>query len=442
MRVLIITHAYAPQVNPRTFRWATLAEHWAKAGHELTVLAAWQPDWAHGETLRGVEVHRVGGAWSQNLRHWLRPRQRAETTVDGASPRQGRRCGWREGLKWLHDATWRRLYWPDYACEWYWPAVRKARQLWRSRPYDALLSVSDPFTGHVIGWRLAACEGIRNWIADVGDPFCFLYRKLVRGLPLYHWLDHACERRIYRRAKAVAFTTEGTRRRYAELFPESAGKMHVIPPVVPPITPSHAPPQPFSEDARIRLVYTGSFYAGIRTPEVLLQFFDRLRSTSLGERLELHVYGDVTDYQAYFSPYQHWLGKQLFLHGQVPRPEALRACCEAQAIVNVGNATWYQLPSKIVEYMQLRRPILNLASIANDSSAELLRDYPLALCVETQRLDSAEELQRVTQFLSSPPSISAERAESHTARFRVPVIARAYETLLMEQACSTDRRAA
>ena len=50
MRILLLTHYYAPETGAPQQRWAALAEHFVGAGHELTVIAP-APHYPHGSLL-------------------------------------------------------------------------------------------------------------------------------------------------------------------------------------------------------------------------------------------------------------------------------------------------------------------------------------------------------------------------------------------------------
>src|SRR3546814_9495015 len=38
VKVLIVTHAYAPDAMPRAFRWTAIAEHWAREGAAVDIV--------------------------------------------------------------------------------------------------------------------------------------------------------------------------------------------------------------------------------------------------------------------------------------------------------------------------------------------------------------------------------------------------------------------
>lgn len=59
---------------------------------------------------------------------------------------------------------------PDGYWGWYWPALRRAREILRSGGVSAILSTSPPVTAHLIARRLKSEFGL-PWIADFRDPW-------------------------------------------------------------------------------------------------------------------------------------------------------------------------------------------------------------------------------------------------------------------------------
>jgi glycosyltransferase involved in cell wall biosynthesis len=385
VRILILSFSYPPVANARALRWGALAADWARQGHEVAVVAAWLPGAAEAERIDGVAVHRAGLRVGERLRARLAARRTSAVRSGGAQP----------GSTLLHR-LWRSVYWPDTSCLWFVPALGRARKLMREMRPDAVVSVSPMFTAVMVGLRLlSGSHPPPRWLIDLGDPFSFAEEAPPNNLRLYRRLNQRMERAAFRRADAVAVTTQETRARYAALFGASAGKIEVIPPLVP---IDCAPKQEAPTDV-ISLVYVGTLYRSIRGPDFLLALFRRLLGRPIGPRLQLHVYGDVQDCRPSFERHAELLGRRLFVHGAVPRPRALDAMQEASVLVNIGNRTSYQLPSKLVEYAALGKPILNIAAVPGDSSARFLARYPRHLSLEQSGELTEEQLTRSERFL-------------------------------------------
>jgi hypothetical protein len=434
-RILILTYRYAPALHPRAFRWSAIAEHWAGKGHRVDVVTIWTPGLSREEGRNGVNLHRVGGAVIENLKARLR-----RPAGDPYATQSGVERGNSEGgagfrlsniAEWASDRIWKRVRWPDYAATWYFPAVKEGRRLLREGGFDGLVTVSDPFTAHLAGLSLKRDFPGISWIVDVGDPFSIQDVTPVNNPFLYRRLNFRTEEKVFALARAVAVTNDSMLREYVERFPECADRIRVIPPLLSLERADAARERVFPEDSRIRLVFVGTLYLAVRSPEFLLGLFERLRRTRLGDRLELHFFGNLNDCASCFPSFELLPGRAIFLHGVVDRPKVLRAMMDASTLVHIGNATAYQLPSKVVEYASTGKPILNLVRTPEDSASAFLGDYPALLEVPAGNGVLADRtVEAVVRFLEHPPPVDARSLALWLAEFRVDALASAYENLL------------
>jgi hypothetical protein len=438
VKALILTHLYAPSIDPRAFRWTAISEYWVSQGHSVDVLSGWRTGFAHEEMRNGVRVCRVGGAITENVRSFLEkagggtrkehgyPGERTPS-LKGIPPASG----FATSIKAILTKGLEKIWWPDHAWFWYLPAVRKVRALLSAQKYDCLISVSNPFTGHVVGYSARRRHPSLPWIVDVGDPFSFVEEVPRNNRRLYGDLNVRWEKKIFQAAGAVSVTTEGTQERYAGAIPEYAGKIFVIPPLL--SEPGEGAPVGtiFPEDGKLRLVFVGTLYRAIRSPDFLLRLYGKLLAMPLADRLELHFFGNVNDCTESFLPFRDQVGKTLFLHGVVPRDVVFRAMREGTVLVNIGNNTSYQLPSKVVEYASLGKPVVNLVKIENDSSVEFFSRYPAAVSLlDTGAAPAEDAAAMLAVFLENPPRLEPSAVREWLGRFRVEKIAADYEGLV------------
>lgn len=426
MKLLVVSYWYPPSVSPRAFRWSALAEHWAARGWEVHVVAGWSPELARRERVGGVEVYRPGVHLRGTARRAL-ARLRGGTPTPAAaevSPPPLARAA-----RWLYERTWGRVCWPDDAGLWIPAAARTAARLAREHRFDALVTVSHPFSAHLAGSLVHGAMGGVPWVADVGDPFSFLADTPVNNHALYGALNRAAERAVLRRCTAAAVTVEGAREMYARHFPAAAAKLRVIPPLLAPARLGPAPA--FPADGALRLVFSGNLYARVRTPDFALRLVAALRGRMPGRRLELHFFGNVRQCAASFAPHAAELGRGLFLHGVVERADALCALRDADVLVNLGNRTAYQLPSKTVEYVASGKPVLNLVPGGGDTSAAFFDGYPAALTVaEEPGGPDPATVDRVAAWIAGAVPLPPAEVERWTAAHRPEALAAAYEALL------------
>jgi glycosyltransferase involved in cell wall biosynthesis len=435
VNLLVISFYYTPAISPRAFRWSAVAEEWVRRGHRVTVISSVSPGDPREEVLNGVRVLRVGGRLSEAVRtrfgspSALRPRAAAEAVPAPASA-PGRRRALRHVAKWVHDRTWKKVYWPDFACLWY-PAARdEALRVAEEEGVDGLVTVSLPFSGHMAGLPLKRRDGALPWLVDIGDPFAFFHRTPLNNHALYRRRNDRAESTVLRLADVVSVTTEPTLERYVEMFPHVRGKIRVVPPLLVPPDVEPAPRDPVP----LRLVFVGTLFRRFRSPAFLLELFHALEGEGGGRPMELHFYGDLHDCAPCFEPYAGSLGQRVFLHGAVPRTEAYAAMLSADVLVNIGNDTEYQLPSKVVDYASTGRPVVNVVRTPADNSARFFGRYPAALTLVDEGTGVNEaQLSAVRAFVARHAGRRVPPPElAWLGEFGLESITDAYEGMLMQ----------
>ncbi len=140
----------------------------------------------------------------------------------------------------------------------------------------------------------------------------------------------------------------------------------------------------------INFVYVGQLYDDIRNPELMLKLF-----TKLPENYILHLYGGGSEKTV--SKYKEILGDRLVLHGWVSSSESIKAQKEAHVLINLNNNIKNMLPSKLIEYINTGKPILNICQIPNCPSLPYMDRYPMALSVApSQNIDDIT--MKLTEF--------------------------------------------
>ncbi len=471
MKILIVTAWYHPFIHPRAHRWTAIAEHWAGEGHEIHVLTARVRESGRSEVLNGVQIHRAG---FDSLKEWVyfwfgSRKARGRVGVKPAKPSPAVRL-----FAWIYRTVWKNIFFPDDACVWYFPARRKLRQLLEKEAFDAVITVSLPFTGHLLGLEITS-RTFRKfqtfgklkpvWLADIGDPFSFQANPPNNRF-FYQKKNRRLERLILETADAVTVTTEATLRKYREQFGEQAvAKMAVIHPLLLLKQTVEGTLHQAIHHSSLKIGYFGALYAPTRTPDA---FLDLLAQTfalrpDLRGRLEIHFYGEI---------FPEFFGKlstepSIQLHGLCSREEAWVAMQQMDILLNIGNTTDFQLPSKAVEYLAAGKPVLNLSYVENDPFAiffgstdfspyrnapfmakqdayrgvnapspdglkSVLPTHPLIFNLKIENGKAQKgELQRGIEWLESEkPTLSASEIAERIAPFLVENIARQYLALI------------
>lgn len=426
MKLLIVSHAYPPVRNARAFRWSALAELWASRGWDVQVVTSVFPGARSNEKLRAVEIHRVGPVLLENVRSLLAPLPSRVNSapINRESPLSALRSLLRRIFRTIHDATWKQVYWPDSTALWISAAQRKAAEILAVDPHRRVITVSLPFSDHLVGLRLKRHFADTKWIVDIGDPFSIMTESPVNNHRLYSRKNRTAESEVLEQSDAVSVTTAETLKLYAGTFPRVAGKIKVIPPLLIESPRTQGRPNPNT------LVFVGTLHRTVRSPSRVLTFFTGLLARS-PRPYELHFYGNYAECADMFARLSTDVKRHVHLHGVVDRSEAVTAMQSATALINIGNETDYQLPSKLVEYASIGKPIVNVVGNENDSSVRFLADHPCVFTVAGDRAGEEETAGAALRFLERTlPSNECKPSETWLRHFSLPEISRAYEQLL------------
>ena len=424
MKLLLITHSYTPDLTPRAFRWAALAQQLSNAGWEVHVLCAAPAGATPEPAVAGISVHRVRDALINASARVSPGASPSRAPVVPGGPPAVHRSMLRKVARWV----WRSTYWPDYACGWILPASSKARELCRAHRYDWIVSVSHPFSGHVVGWLTRRHAADARWFVDIGDPFSLMEEPSPNNRRLFSWLNRWAEARILKLADAISVTTESTKELYESHFPQTHGKVHLMPPLL--SLPTAPTVTELEVSPALRMVFVGTLYRRLRSPVFLLQTFAALVDAMPDRALELHFYGAVNDCGEELAAAPESARSRVFIHGVVDRLAVHTAMLKADILVNIGNDSASQLASKVIEYMSAGKPILNIISAERDTSLAAMADYSAVFTLVRNEAPSRADMDALCSFIGSPPAVDPACVRSMRERYSATHIAALYRSIL------------
>ncbi|GAA3402029.1 hypothetical protein GCM10020370_12320 [Paenibacillus hodogayensis] len=279
-----------------------------------------------------------------------------------------------------------------------------------------------------------------NWIVDIGDPFYF-HTMPVNNIRLFGRINFRAELNIVELADRIILNTAKIMEKYIQTFGTDADKFTVSPPLL------SAPPlfvatRDYRQEGPLKFVFIGTLYSDIRRPDGLLRLFELLLQEKMLRRPELHFYGKTDECVASFEPYQPYLNRSLFVHGVISREQVYHVMKDADVLVNIGNKTPELLPSKLVEYASTGKPVLNLISILEDSSADFFAEYPAALTIEERLIfPGSDVMGDVVRFLSRLHEIKVEHLRKFLDQFSIESISNHYENLALRFVSEKQRAA-
>jgi hypothetical protein len=287
-----------------------------------------------------------------------------------------------------------RLPWVPYA-------AAAAARLIRTRKIDAIYSTSPFLASHFAALWLKRKFGL-PWIADFQDPIC---DNPFRNRSWFYPYDPLIERRIFESADRVIANTDAIADVWRRRYPARSDAISVM-------WNSYDPDEPVARAAvpahgrRRVLAHIGTLYGG-RHPGQLLGSLKRLATEP--DALQVKLIGPIDE--AVLATH----GAALAAMGDVvevtnmlvPREEALRQTAEADCLllldVNERN-TAFQVPSKLLDYIRIGKPIL--AYTPADSPVDrILQRSGIAYVTIAPDMPDAEADRRVQEFLSLPLTV-------------------------------------
>lgn len=268
---------------------------------------------------------------------------------------------------------------PEGQYPWLFSALKTGKRLIEKNQYDIIYSRACYHTSNIVGLELKRATRL-PWVAHFSDPWVDNpYWKEIqytdRGEKKRRDNEYRLEEAIIREADAVVFVTTQTADLVMRKYPSTwKKKVKIIP---------HGYDKDLTQNIEYRkkkeevfkFVYTGSFYPGLRTPVNLLKAINILTETKeLVTQLHFvfigsncRMYKEIADDMG--------LGKIVEFHDQQPYMESLKVAADSDVLLLIdapsSNSSIF-LPSKLIDYLAFRKPILGLTPVKG-APADLLR---------------------------------------------------------------------
>jgi glycosyltransferase involved in cell wall biosynthesis len=266
---------------------------------------------------------------------------------------------------------------PDEKRVWIGRALAASRRALAAQPADLLVSFAQPWSDHLVALQLSRETGL-PWVAHFSDPW--VDSPYLRGAAWQHRIWSRMERDVAAEATRLVFVNQQTADRVMAKYPgEWRARARVVPQG---FDARVALPRAASrQGGPLRIVYTGRFYDGTRTPDAMLAALARLQERGpIAGRVSLEIVGGaMAAYERRAA--QLGLSAVVTFSGRKSPDDALRAASAADLLLVIdapSRGPNLFLPSKLIDYLPLGTPILGLTP-ADGPTADLLRrlDYPI-----------------------------------------------------------------
>ena len=319
---------------------------------------------------------------------------------------------------------------PDRWASWRPWGVRKAMEILRRSPIDAIWSTFPIATAHRIGLDVARRTGL-PWVAEFRDP---MWQGDYPPDPQMNrvWLE--LERAIFARANAAVVTTPGAIATYRERFPTFDGSRLLL------IENGYdeetfrrareampARREPGADAAQpIKLLHSGLIYPSERDPTQLFTALATLkrtgRLTPAHVEIILRASGNEAAYRRDLET--HGIADLVHLEPAIDYLPALQEMLSADGLLILQAANCNaQVPAKLYEYLRAERPILALTDAAGDTArtldtagAALIAPLDSAPAIEAALLRFVSEIRDGTWRRPTAATIARYSRESQTGQ--------------------------
>lgn len=323
MKIVIISQVIYPRISPRSFRATELAKQLARLGHDVSLYAVTGDfDYSVFFKQTGVKVKPIN-------------KMRLSTFNSDSKIRYN--FFDRIAYHLLHKA----IEYPNIEFCWKIPQMLK-----KEKDVDLLITVAVPFPIHwgaAIAKKKLKKQFPKVWVSDCGDPY--MGNAMGDKHPFYFkWIEQFWGRQT----DYVTIPIESARSAY---YPEFQDKIRII-------------PQGFEMD-NVRLssytpnkvphfAYAGSIHIGRRDPSSFLEYLCKLD--------EDFIFTVFTNSPDFYEKYKQKLGSKLNINKYIPREELLLRLSEQDFLINLVNLSDVQSPSKLIDYLLSKRPIINIST--------------------------------------------------------------------------------
>lgn len=339
MNISILTGTFFPNIHPRAFRAKELAEEFERQGHHVTVINLRTVDgfnydeYAKKHNLKIINL----GIFNENR-------------LEQKAARKKSNSWWERKKRFLIEYLFNGYLFS------YGPRIAKKLNCLKSS--DMVIALSTPFPCHYGFYKYVKKNG-RDFVAilDSGDPFYNSHQT-----PRAFWFKYLAKE-VYRNCDFLTIPTENAISLYTPLI--SKEKIKVIPQG---FNMRNLKVYSGNRTAPVKFAYAGVFYWDIRNPEFIFKVLENIQVD-----YEFYIFMRYKDARLddVLEKYPN-VRRHIKMQFRVPHDELIYELSKMHFLLNIENLSNTQMPSKLIDYGIVKRPILS-CNENNFEESKLLR---------------------------------------------------------------------
>lgn len=256
--------------------------------------------------------------------------------------------------------------------------IKKGEKL--VKQVDTIISCSYPFTSHIIADKIRKDQ---KWFIYQFDPYtynCTLPKNQIEQ-------RLKIELEYLKKADGIFITEESYKENIKTELAIIKEKYIVLP--YPLIKTPVNEVKSIKKD-KITFTFTGALYTNLREPFKML---DILLDLNIASEINLYYFGDNEVITKLNN-----CKDRVNLYFKKSKNECDEALLDTNIILNIGNNTLNQTPSKVFELISLGKPILNFYELKQDTSKEILENYKLGYNIDVNNCNKEELINFINDY--------------------------------------------
>lgn len=151
------------------------------------------------------------------------------------------------------------------------------------------------------------------------------------------------------------------------------------------------------DSGHVNVLYLGTLYDGVRTPDVMLRLFEKMHEECADVRLYIVGSCGGQCVTRMLDEAQKTLENSLVISPSVPFPQAMDLLRRSDAVINLGNKMKNQMPSKLLDYIAAGKPIINISPNRPCNTHPYIARYPMAVQFYNDELADASGLEAAAE---------------------------------------------
>ena len=292
--------------------------------------------------------------------------------------------------------------------------------------FDIVVSVALPFSTIEIGRSIKQSYPNIKWVPLLFDPFAFdeiIDRK-------EHRIRYQKEVYSYHYANKIMLLSQSRNDYESSEFKQKIVYFD-LPNIRPLFFNSDYPYFPFNSQ-KINCLFLGNLYLVQRHPKFLFELINKL-----SDDIVVYIIGGLIDIpRSYIYEWEEKLNGKLIYCGRVSQEEAINSMLKADVLINLGNVTSNQCPSKLIDYICTGKPIINISKIKQCTSKRCLEKYDNKFELTENEQITAELISTLTLFLrnaKNKPNVPYDQIRKTFNEYTIDEMIKKFENGFVDQ---------